>query len=70
MGDPDRDGVLTETYKIGVAALKREGYARREGGDRIYLLDARNATYVELDRNSLEAAGLPEFAEPPKPTEA
>lgn len=70
VGDPERDGALTETYKIGVAALKREGYARREGGDQIYLLDARNATYVELDRNSLEAAGLPEFAEHTKPTEA
>ena len=57
----DGRALLTETYKIGVAELKRQGYATEEAEDPVYLLDARAGRYVPVTDASLREARLPPF---------
>jgi fatty-acyl-CoA synthase len=59
--DGDGRALLTETYKIGVAELKRQGYATEEAEDPVYLLDARAGRYAPVTDASLREARLPPF---------
>lgn len=52
---------LTETYKLGLAALKREGYASDRVDDPLFVLDAKAEAYVPLTSDSLTRLGLPDF---------
>ncbi len=54
----DGRSVLTETYKLGVAALKRQGYDSALVPDPLYLLDTDAREYVPLSHDRLTAAGI------------
>lgn len=55
----DGRAVLTDTYKLGLADLKRQGYAPERVGDPLYVLDAAARRYVELTDSTLARLGLP-----------
>ena len=68
----DGSAVLTDTYKVGIAAMKRQGYSRQHVQDPIFIVDRKTQTYVKLTDDALREAGLPDFeivgAEPNKET--
>ncbi|MBK7952214.1 MAG: long-chain-acyl-CoA synthetase [Deltaproteobacteria bacterium] len=55
----DGRAVLTDTYKLGLADLKQQGYAPERVGDPLYVLDAAARRYVELTEAALARLGLP-----------
>jgi fatty-acyl-CoA synthase len=57
----DGRGALTETYKVGLATLKANGYSLDRVEDPLFVLDASAARYVPLTEASLAAVGLPAF---------
>jgi len=68
----DGQAVLTETYKMGTAEMKRQGYARELIPDPIYVLDGVAGRYVPLTDEALRRVGLPpsDATPAPAPTDA
>ncbi len=56
----DGQSVLTDTYKLGLATLKAEGYSLTID-DPLFVLAASKSCYVPLNKQSLTAVELPPF---------
>ena len=56
----DGQSVLTDTYKLGLATLKAEGYSLTID-DPLFVLAASKSCYVPLNKQSLTAVKLPPF---------
>ena len=57
----DGQSALTETYKLGLATLKAQGYSPTRVDDPLFVLDASKNRYVQLTDASLAEEGLPPF---------
>lgn len=60
----DGRSALTETYKLGLAALEAQGYSPGLTDDPLFLLHASKKRYVPLTEAVLAEAGLPAFESP------
>jgi fatty-acyl-CoA synthase len=55
----DGAGRLTETYKLAIADLARDGYSPELVADPLYVLDPTARSYVPLSTDTLTRLGLP-----------
>lgn len=60
----DGKAALTDTYKLGTAVLKAQGYGEQLVDDPLFVLDQNENRYVPLDERTLDQVGLPPFEEP------